>query len=73
MNQMTQIAPVSPAKALSDDNLTELLEHNRAAYHAAIKAAESLKMELLCLGREQAKRDGQLVMPSFERILNPVR
>ncbi len=73
MNQMTQITPVSPVKKLSDDDLTELLEHNRVAYQAAIKAVESLKMELLCLGREQARRDGQLIMPSFERILNPLR
>jgi len=73
MNQMTQIAPVSPVKQLTDEDITELLEHNRLAYQAALKAVEHLKQELILLGREQAKRDGQLVMPSFERILNPVR
>ena len=73
MNQMTQIAPVSPVKQLSDFALEELLHHNRLAYQAALRAAEDLKTELICLGREQAKRDGQLVMPSFERILNPLR
>lgn len=73
MNQMTKFAPVDPVKQLSDEDLNELLEHNRVAYSAAIRAAEHLKQEITLLGREQAKRDGQLIMPSFERILNPIR
>lgn len=69
MNQMTQINPVAPVKQLSDEDLNELLKHNRVAYKAALKVVEHLKTELLCLGREQAKRDGQLIMPTFDRIL----
>lgn len=65
--------PAEPVKNLTDAEITELLDHNRVAYQAAIKVVESLKMELLCLGREQARRDGQLMMPSLERILNPLR
>ena len=73
MNHVAQIEFATPLTKISDENLTELLDHNRVAYQVALKAAESLKVDLLRLGREQARRDGQLMMPSFERILNPVR
>ncbi len=68
-----KIDPVEPVKQLTDSDLNELLEHNRLAYDVALKAAEGLKQELILLGREQARRNGQLIMPSFERILNPIR
>ena len=71
MNQMTQFPPVSPVKQLSDLDLSELLDHNRLAYQAALKAAQHIKEEIILLGREKARRDGQLIMPSFDRIMNP--
>ena len=78
MNRMIKIKttinytnPAEPAKNLSDDEITELLDHNRVAYQAALKAMQYLKEEITILGREQARREGIMFPPSFEAILTP--
>ena len=75
MNTMTKIrTPQKPAEQLlSLSDLQELIAHNRMAYQISLEATKQIKDELTRLGREQARRDGQLIMPSFERILIPVK